>query len=59
MNAIEVSHKIVTDEEWLQARRALLAQEKAFTKQRDELSRLRRELPRSGRTIGSMAPREM
>jgi predicted dithiol-disulfide oxidoreductase (DUF899 family) len=36
---------IVTREEWLDQRRALLEKEKAFTRQRDELSQLRRELP--------------
>ncbi len=37
--------KVATREEWLVARKELLAKEKAFTKERDELSRLRRELP--------------
>jgi predicted dithiol-disulfide oxidoreductase (DUF899 family) len=36
---------IVSQTEWLKARHALLAQEKKFTKERDELSRQRRELP--------------
>ena len=35
----------VTREEWLKARLELLAEEKAFTRQRDALSRKRRELP--------------
>lgn len=39
------SHE-VTREEWLQARRALLAKEKAFTRERDALSAARRALPR-------------
>jgi predicted dithiol-disulfide oxidoreductase (DUF899 family) len=39
------NHKVVPQEEWLTARRALLAKEKEFTRQRDELSRQRRELP--------------
>jgi predicted dithiol-disulfide oxidoreductase (DUF899 family) len=39
------SHQVVSREEWLEARRALLAREKAFTKQRDELARARRALP--------------
>jgi predicted dithiol-disulfide oxidoreductase (DUF899 family) len=39
------NHKIVSPEEWTKARTALLAQEKEFTRQRDELSRQRRELP--------------
>jgi predicted dithiol-disulfide oxidoreductase (DUF899 family) len=37
--------RIVTPEEWRTARRELLAKEKAFTRQRDELSQARRELP--------------
>ncbi len=38
-------HRVVTHAEWLAARRALLAAEKDFTRQRDALSRKRRELP--------------
>jgi predicted dithiol-disulfide oxidoreductase (DUF899 family) len=38
-------HKIVSQTEWLAARKALLANEKQFTKARDELSRERRALP--------------
>lgn len=38
-------HPIVSREEWLDARRRHLAREKEFTRQRDELSRERRELP--------------
>jgi len=38
-------HRIVSSAEWLEARKALLAREKEFTKARDELSRARRELP--------------
>lgn len=45
MTATNVNHKIASRSEWLQARKALLAAEKAFTHQRDELSRQRRELP--------------
>src|SRR5688572_20063516 len=45
MNAVAVSHEIVSREEWLKARKALLAKEKELTRQRDELSRQRRELP--------------
>jgi predicted dithiol-disulfide oxidoreductase (DUF899 family) len=37
--------KAVTHDEWVKARKELLAKEKEFTRQRDELSRLRRELP--------------
>jgi predicted dithiol-disulfide oxidoreductase (DUF899 family) len=39
------SHAVVTREEWLRARTALLAREKEHTRQRDELARARRELP--------------
>lgn len=38
-------HKVVSHEEWLAARRALLVREKAFTRQREELSQERRQLP--------------
>ena len=39
------SHPVVSRSEWLAARTALLAQEKAFTKERDRLSEQRRALP--------------
>ena len=39
------AHRIVSPQAWLAARKALLADEKAFTRARDELSRKRRELP--------------
>lgn len=39
------SHKVVSNTEWIAARKKLLAEEKAFTRLRDELSRKRRELP--------------
>jgi len=38
-------HKIVPHDEWVAARKAHLAEEKAFTRARDALSRKRRELP--------------
>ena len=38
-------HEVVGHDEWLEARKALLAKEKEFTRRRDELSRERRELP--------------
>jgi predicted dithiol-disulfide oxidoreductase (DUF899 family) len=38
-------HKIVPHDEWLAARKAHLAEEKAFTRARDALSRKRRDLP--------------
>src|SRR5207244_3537952 len=39
------NHTVVSHEEWLTARRALLEQEKAFTRQCDEMSLLQRSLP--------------
>ena len=39
------THQVVSREDWLTARRALLAKEKEFTRLRDELSRERRGLP--------------
>ena len=38
-------HPVVSDAEWLEARRELLAKEKEFTRLRDELSSRRRDLP--------------
>ncbi|HKI04220.1 MAG TPA: thioredoxin family protein [Thermoanaerobaculia bacterium] len=38
-------HQVVSREDWLEARKAHLAEEKEFTRLRDELSRRRRELP--------------
>lgn len=38
-------HKVVSEAEWVQARRALLAEEKAWTQERDRLARKRRALP--------------
>jgi predicted dithiol-disulfide oxidoreductase (DUF899 family) len=38
-------HKIVSEQEWIVARKALLVKEKAFTKERDRLSSERRALP--------------
>ena len=46
MKTIKIpSHKVVSREEWLKARKTHLAKEKQFTRQRDELSRQRRKLP--------------
>jgi predicted dithiol-disulfide oxidoreductase (DUF899 family) len=45
MTAVAVSQEVVSREKWTEARKALLAKEKEFTRQRDELSRRRRELP--------------
>jgi len=38
-------HKVASRQEWLKARKALLAEEKALTHQRDAVSAKRRELP--------------
>src|SRR5229473_5543494 len=38
-------HKVVSQEEWIAARKELLGKEKQFTQERDKLSRQRRELP--------------
>ncbi len=38
-------HQVVTPEQWIEARRQLLAKEKEFTRLRDQLSRARRDLP--------------
>jgi len=40
-----MQHKIVSQDEWLKARKALLAKEKEFSKARDALSAARRDLP--------------
>jgi len=40
-----VDHRVVTHEEWLEARRALLAEEKEFTRLRDRVTQRRLELP--------------
>ena len=39
------SHKVVSREEWIEARKEHLAQEKELTRLRDQLSQQRRELP--------------
>ncbi len=36
------SHKVVSREEWIEARKALMAHEKEFTRARDRLSEERR-----------------
>src|SRR6478609_10470689 len=43
-NAIH-DHQVVSSAEWLAARKELLRKEKEFTRHRDEVSQLRRELP--------------
>jgi predicted dithiol-disulfide oxidoreductase (DUF899 family) len=39
------THKIVPRDAWIEARTQLLAEEKEFTRLRDQLSRQRRDLP--------------
>jgi len=39
------THRIVSHEEWVNARKAFMAKEKEFTRLREELARERRELP--------------
>jgi len=38
-------HQVVSQEQWIEASRALLAEEKAWTRQRDRLAQMRRALP--------------
>src|SRR3974390_1599898 len=38
-------HKVVSHDQWIAARKAYLAEEKAFSRARDALARKRRELP--------------
>jgi predicted dithiol-disulfide oxidoreductase (DUF899 family) len=40
-----MQHQVVSHDEWLAARTQLLAEEKAFTRLRDQLSKRRRDLP--------------
>jgi len=42
---MDANHKVVSANEWLEARLELLAKEKEFTRLRDQLSQQRRELP--------------
>ena len=42
---IGLDHEVVSREQWLAARTALLAREKALTRLRDELARQRQALP--------------
>ncbi len=44
-SAAPARHRVVTREQWLEERVALLEREKEHTRQRDELNRRRRELP--------------
>jgi len=43
--AVSPKHKVVSQQEWLAARKELLAAEREFTRQRDALSAKRREMP--------------
>jgi predicted dithiol-disulfide oxidoreductase (DUF899 family) len=40
-----IKHEVVSEEQWIEARRTLLAEEKALTRERDRLSKKRRALP--------------
>jgi predicted dithiol-disulfide oxidoreductase (DUF899 family) len=44
-NPALLNHKVVSPDEWLDARKQFLIQEKEFTRLRDQLSQKRRELP--------------
>jgi len=41
----KAEHQVVSHEQWIAARKKLLTQEKKFTRQRDALAELRRQLP--------------
>lgn len=45
MTSQHTNHRIVSHDEWVNARKAFMAKEKEFTKMREELARERRELP--------------
>ena len=45
METTMTAHQVVSKEQWLDARRALLAKEKQLTRQHDEIARERRKLP--------------
>src|SRR6266852_6303541 len=45
MEVVMTKHEIVSEVQWIEARRALLAEEKAWTRERDRLSQKRRALP--------------
>src|ERR1700676_2895268 len=45
MKAAAVDHEVVSEAEWLKARKKLLSKEKKFTRMQDELSLERRSLP--------------
>jgi predicted dithiol-disulfide oxidoreductase (DUF899 family) len=42
---VTTAHDVVSHDAWIDARTALLAKEKEFTRLRDELSQARRDLP--------------
>lgn len=45
MSTATMEHEVVSQEKWLEARKAFLAKEKELRRMQDELSRQRRELP--------------
>ena len=58
LEGIMQTHNVVSHEDWLTARRQLLADEKEFTRLRDRLSQQRRGLALgvSPRTVSSKRP---
>jgi len=42
---MNVQHRVVSHDDWTEARKALLAREKEFSRQREALARARRDLP--------------
>jgi len=45
LKSLKEYHKVVTENEWVESRRALLKKEKEFTTLRDQLSQQQRDLP--------------
>src|ERR1044071_2030082 len=45
INGGTADHSVVSHDQWMTARKKLLAKEKKFSRQRDELTRLRQSLP--------------
>src|SRR5579863_332281 len=45
MEAAMEKHRVVSRDEWMEARKNFLAKEKEFTRLRDQISQQRRELP--------------
>jgi len=45
LKSLKEYHKVVTENEWVESRRALLKKENEFTTLRDQLSQQQRDLP--------------